>query len=89
MKDRHSLAYFSWLAASHLSYIAQSHIPKDDTTHSGLGSLTSIRNQEDTLQTCPRANLMEAVQLTKIMTFYKYKGFFFFLENNQLTLYIR
>lgn len=37
----------------------QDHLPRDGTTHSKLGPFTSIINQENVLQTCQQANLME------------------------------
>ena len=45
---------------SFLSYMAQAHLPKGGTAHSGLGPPPSISKQANALQTCPQANLMEA-----------------------------
>lgn len=36
-------------------YIGQAHLPKDGTTHSGLGSSASISNLENVPQTHPQA----------------------------------
>lgn len=37
------------------------HHAQSDTAHCGLGTPTSVTNQENALQICPRAKLMEAV----------------------------
>lgn len=39
----------------------QAHLPKDGIAHSGLGSLTSVSNQEHAPQTCSQGGLMEAI----------------------------
>ena len=47
-KSRRNIVY--WLVAQIISsYLptAQSHLPKDDTTHTGLGSPTPIANEEN------------------------------------------
>lgn len=36
-------------------YIGQAHLPRDSTTHSGLGPSTSISNLENVPQTHPQA----------------------------------
>lgn len=58
------------LTVSCLPYTAQAYLPRDGTTHSGLGPSISIFNQETTSKTCPQANLMEStpkLRLPKIM----------------------
>lgn len=37
------------------SYTTDDYLPMGGATHSGLGSPTSVINQEDTLQTCLQA----------------------------------
>lgn len=49
------------LTFSSPSFIAQAHLPKDGTTHSGLGTPRSIIVQDDAPQTCPRASLAEVI----------------------------
>lgn len=46
---------------SGLSCTAQAYLPKDDTTLRGLGPSKSINNHEIAPQTCPQANVMEAL----------------------------
>lgn len=50
---------FSWLAQ--LPCIAQAHPPGGGTTYSVPGPTTSISNQENAPQTCPKANLVETI----------------------------
>lgn len=40
-----------------LSYVTQDHLPRNSTTHSGVGLLTSITNQEDALQANPSSQV--------------------------------
>lgn len=47
-----------------LSYLSNTaHMPTDGAAHGGLGPPTSISNRENELQTCPQANLREAILL--------------------------
>jgi hypothetical protein len=43
-----------------LPYPILDHLPRDGTTHSGQGLLTPIITQENALQSCLQANLMES-----------------------------
>lgn len=43
-----------------LYFTAQAHLPKDGATHSSVGHLVSISNQENVPQVCPQANLIVA-----------------------------
>lgn len=47
-------------------YTAQVYLPRDGSTHSGLGFSTSIANQEYDLQTGPPANLVETVPQLRV-----------------------
>lgn len=46
-----------------VSYMIQNHLPRGGNTHNGLGLPMSIINQENNLQTCPQAKLMEEFSL--------------------------
>lgn len=48
------------------TYTAQTHLPRDGCTHSGLGFSTSISNPENDLQTGPQANLVGMIPQLRV-----------------------
>ena len=54
------LDYILWFTQPAFLYNPE-HLPRNGTAHSGLCPPTSIINQENILQACLQANLMEAI----------------------------
>lgn len=46
---------------SYLSNTTQAHLLRDGTAHSGLGPSPSTSNEENTLQTCSQAKMIEGI----------------------------
>lgn len=46
-----------WLVFGQHSFIARNYLPRGGTAHSGLNPPTLIRNQDNSIQSWPQANL--------------------------------
>ena len=63
------LACSLWLDLLALhTHIIQEQLPRGGTTSRGLGTLTSIMNQENTILGCPKANPIRLIFSTEILS---------------------